>query len=177
MDGRLFPLKGGRSLLIIAAVCIVLIAGIDQIIKLYIVQHFALGEEKPFLHIGSLDILHLRYIENDGSAFSSFSGQRVLLLVVTGISMVVCIYLLIRYAQKRPLLFWSLTMIIGGGIGNMIDRIFRDGRVVDYLDVQLFDFAIFNFADCFVTVGTALLFVYILFFMDKKPKETANDNA
>ena len=59
-------------------------------------------------------------------------------------------------------------MIIGGGVGNMIDRIFHGGAVVDYLDVQLFNFAVFNFADCFVTVGTALLFVYILFFMDKK---------
>ena len=50
----------------------------------------------------------------------------------------------------------------------MIDRIFRDGYVIDYLDLQLFDFAVFNFADCFVTVGTVLLLIYILFFMDRQ---------
>ena len=156
-------------MLIIACVCILAIAGLDQLIKAWITANFQLYEERPFLHIGSLDIMHLKYIENTGSAFSSFSGQRVLLLTVTGIATVVCIFLLVRYALKgRPLLFWSLTMIIGGGIGNMIDRIFHGGAVIDYLDLQLFDFAIFNFADCFVTVGTALLFIYILFFMDKK---------
>ena len=156
-------------MLIIACVCILAIAGLDQLIKAWITANFQLYEERPFLHIGSLDIMHLKYIENTGSAFSSFSGQRVLLLTVTGIATVVCIFLLVRYALKgRPLLFWSLTMIIGGGIGNMIDRIFHGGAVVDYLDVQLFNFAVFNFADCFVTVGTALLFIYILFFMDKK---------
>ena len=64
-------------------------------------------------------------------------------------------------------------MILGGAIGNMIDRIFRGGAVIDYLDVQLFNFAIFNFADCFITVGTALLAVYILFFMEKDDKRLA----
>lgn len=164
-------------MLIIALVCVVLIAGADQLIKYWITQNFRLGEERDFLQIGSQDIMHLHYIENNGSAFSSFSGQRALLLTVTAVSMAVCIFILIRYARKQPLLFWSLTMIIGGGIGNMIDRIFHGGAVVDYLDVQLFNFAIFNLADCFVSVGTALLFVYILFFMDKKPKEAAHDEA
>lgn len=164
-------------MLIVAAICIVAIVGLDRLFKMLIMQDFGLGEERPFLQIGDLDILHLHYIENDGSAFSSFSGQRVLLLTVTSICLVVCVWILIRYAKGKPLFFWSLVMIIGGGIGNMIDRIFHGGRVVDYLDVQLFNFAIFNFADCFVTVGTALLFVYILFFMDKRPKETAHDET
>ena len=61
-------------------------------------------------------------------------------------------------------------MILGGALGNMIDRIFHGGLVVDYLDLQLFQFAVFNFADCFVTVGTVLLMIYILFFMDKENK-------
>ena len=169
-------------MLIIAALCIIAIAGADQLIKSWLVDEFVLQEERPFLQIGNLDILHLHYIENNGSAFSSFAGQRVMLLVVTAVSMIVCIYILCRYARRgRPLLFWSLIMVIGGGLGNMIDRIFREGVVVDYLDVQLFDFAIFNFADCFVTVGTALLFIYILFFMnrksEKKEKETADEKC
>ena len=71
------------------------------------------------------------------------------------------------------LIFSILFIIVGGGIGNMIDRVFRGGRVVDYLDVQLFDFAIFNFADCFVTVGTLVLVVYVLFFMERDDKRIA----
>ena len=71
---------------------------------------------------------------------------------------------------------------VNDAIGNMIDRIFRGGLVVDYLDVQLFEFAVFNFADCFVTVGTIVLMIYIIFFMDKdkkpgKAQENAHDKA
>lgn len=61
--------------------------------------------------------------------------------------------------------------VLGGGIGNLIDRIFRH-YVVDFLDFRLINFAVFNFADCCVVVGTILLFVYVLFFMDKNKKET-----
>ncbi|MDE7120723.1 MAG: signal peptidase II [Oscillospiraceae bacterium] len=155
-------------LLIAALVIIFLIAGVDQWIKLQILENFALYQEKEFLKIGSLDILHLRYIENNGSAFSSFSGQTTFLLIVSAIGILICSYLLIRYGRTNKLLYTSLVMILGGASGNLIDRIFRNGRVVDYLDLQLFDFAIFNFADCFVTVGTVLLLVYILFFMDQQ---------
>ena len=157
-------------MLIIALLCILAIAGIDQLIKFWIVGNFALYDERPFLHIGSLDIMHLHYIQNNGSAFSSFAGQTALLLIVTSIGIGICTYLLVNKAKERPLFFWSLTMILGGAVGNLIDRIFRGGNVVDYLDVQLFNFAIFNFADIFVTVGTVLLAVYIQFFMEKDDK-------
>ena len=157
-------------MLIFALIAIVLIAGIDQLIKFWIVGNFALYDERPFLKIGSLDIMHLHYIQNTGAAFSGFAGQTIFLLVVTAIGIGVCTYLLVKKSKDRPLLFWSVTMILGGAIGNLIDRIFRHGAVVDYLDVQLFKFAIFNFADCFVTVGTILLAVYIIFFMEKDEK-------
>lgn len=163
-------------MLIVAFVLILAIAGADQLIKLYIHENFVLYEEKPFLKIGSLDILHLRFIENDGSAFSSFSGQTVLLLIVTIIGVIISSYILICHGKESKLLFTSLVMVLGGALGNMIDRVFRDGRVIDYLDLQLFDFAVFNFADCFVTVGTVLLMIYILCFMDKD-KEKLDDKA
>lgn len=155
-------------MLILALVVILALAGADQLIKYWIVDNFELYQEKDFLKIGDLDIMHLHYIENTGSAFSSFSGQRVFLLIVTAIGMGACAYGLIHYGQKHKLLFWSLVMILGGALGNMIDRIFRGGAVVDYLDLQLFNFAIFNFADCFVCIGTALLMLYIVFFTDKE---------
>ena len=89
--------------------------------------------------------------------------MRWLLIVFTSLMMVVCLIYLIREYRKSKLLTASLTLIIGGGIGNLIDRIFRDGLVVDYLDVKLFHFAVFNFADCCVVVGVVLLAWYLLF--------------
>ena len=68
-----------------------------------------------------------------------------------------------------------MTLIISGGFGNIIDRLFRGGLVVDYLDVQLFDFAIFNFADCCVVVGVVLLLIQILFF-DKSTSQKTKMN-
>ena len=165
------------SVLFIAAlIMIVLIAGVDQLIKIQILENFELYQEKPFLKIGDLDIMHLKYIENDGSAFSSFSGQTVFLLIVSVIGILICSYVLIRHGRKNRLLYTSLVMVLGGAVGNMIDRIFRDGYVIDYLDLQLFDFAVFNFADCFVTVGTVLLLIYILFFMDSSEKQETRGN-
>ena len=161
--------KGEIVLLILALLVILAIAGADQLIKYWIVQNFELYQEKDFLKIGNLDIMHLHYIENTGSAFSSFAGHTIFLLIV-----------LVRYGKKNKVLFWSLVMILGGALGNMIDRIFRSGAVVDYLDLKLFNFAVFNFADCFVTVGTILLMIYILFFSDKdteKEKEKAQEHT
>ncbi len=157
-------------MLIAAAIVIIALIGIDQIIK-----YWAVAELKPvgtmdFLQIGDLDIMDLTYLENTGSAFGSLAGQRWLLLAVTILGVGVCIYVMLRHARKKPFLLWSLVLVIGGAFGNMYDRIFRGGAVVDYLDLQLFDFAIFNFADCCVCIGTAMLFVYILFFMDKAEK-------
>ncbi|MBR1529066.1 MAG: signal peptidase II [Oscillospiraceae bacterium] len=167
-------------MLILALLVILAIAGADQLIKYWIVQNFELYQEKDFLKIGNLDIMHLHYIENTGSAFSSFAGHTIFLLIVTAVGMGACIYGLVRYGKKNKVLFWSLVMILGGALGNMIDRIFRSGAVVDYLDLKLFNFAVFNFADCFVTVGTILLMIYILFFSDKdteKEKEKAQEHT
>ena len=117
--------------------------------------------------------MHLTYLENDGAMFGSFSGMRWILVIVTSILMGFCIFYMIRHRKEKMLVF-CLTLIISGGLGNIIDRLFRGGRVVDYLDLQLFDFAIFNFADCCVTIGAALLLIYIIFF-DKSGKKSQNE--
>ena len=150
-------------MLIASLLGILLLAGADQLIKYWAVTQLQPVVEKPFLHFGDFQILGFRYLENDGAVFSSFSGMRWLLIVFTSLMMVVCLIYLIREYRKSKLLTASLTLIIGGGIGNLIDRIFRDGLVVDYLDVKLFHFAVFNFADCCVVVGVVLLAWYLLF--------------
>ena len=69
-----------------------------------------------------------------------------------------------------------LILMISGGIGNLIDRIFRHGHVVDYLDFQLFDFAIFNFADCCVVVGIVMFLIDMLF-LEKKRSTAKKEDA
>lgn len=165
-------------MLILAFGIAAVLAGVDQLIKLWMIQNLKPVGEMEFLRIGNLDILHLYYTENTGSAFSMMAGQRVWLLIASVAGILACSFVLVRYARKRPTLYWSMVLIIGGALGNLIDRMFRGGAVVDFLDIQLFRFAVFNFADCCVTVGTVLLFIYILFSKEEKqavPEQEASD--
>lgn len=166
-------------MLVLAFVIAAVLAGADQLIKLWIVEYLKPVGEMDFLRIGDLDILHLYYTENTGSAFSMLAGQRIWLVIASVLGMVLCGILLVRNGKKSRVLYWSMVLIMGGAAGNLIDRIFRGGAVVDYLDIQLFRFAIFNFADCCVTVGTVLLFIYIIFSKEEKAsaKEVPHDPA
>lgn len=83
--------------------------------------------------------------------------------------------ILLKNIKNSKLFLISLSFIIGGGIGNLIDR-FSKGYVVDYLEVKLFKFAVFNLADSFVVVGSILLFIFMIFF-DKKNDETKKSSA
>lgn len=156
------------SMLVLAFGIAAMLAGADQLIKFWIVENLKPVGEMDFLKIGKLDILHLYYTENTGSAFSMMAGQRIWLVIASVVGVALCSILLVRNGRKSRVLYWSMVLIIGGALGNLIDRLFRGGAVVDYLDIQLFPFAIFNFADCCVTVGTVLLFIYILFSKDDK---------
>jgi signal peptidase II len=151
-------------LLIIIFVATCVLVGIDQIIKVWAIESLVGQGSRQFIKIGSKEIINLRYLENDGALFGSFSGMRWLLIISVVILVSACIIYLIRnYKQMSKLLTFSLTLVISGGVGNLIDRIFRNGVVIDYIEIRLFDFAIFNFADCCVTIGVALLVIYIIF--------------
>ena len=93
----------------------------------------------------------------------------VVLLVVTGALMVAVAWLLIKKIVRHPLGVIAGVMILAGGVGNLIDRLFR-GYVVDMFDLTLFSYPMFNFADCCVVVGAILGAVYYLFFYDKYDK-------
>lgn len=151
-------------------IAVILLVSADQIIKIWAVENLKNSEPMQFLKIGNTEILNLNYLENDGAVFGSFSGMRYMLIAVTAVMIVVCTVIMIKKHKESKFLAWSLMLVISGGIGNLIDRIFRNGRVVDYFDVQLFDFAIFNFADCCVVVGVILLMIYILFIEGRNQK-------
>lgn len=160
-------------------VCVVIagLTAIDQLIKLWAIANLQGQPARPFLQIGSFDWMHLRYLENDGAAFSMLSGNRGFLIVFPIIMIAVCFYILIRYGKTRRWLQIALTLVAAGGIGNLIDRIFRDGKVVDYFDFQLCNFAVFNFADICVTVGVGLTVIGLLFIEKEVPETGQLKNA
>ena len=144
----------------------------DQWLKYWTVNTLELGESTPFLpHIMQLTRLH-----NYGAGWSMLSGKTALLLVFTAVLLIALAVLLFKKIVRHPLGVTACVLIIGGGIGNMIDRIVL-GYVVDMFDLLLFDYPIFNLADCFVVVGAILGAVYYLWLYDKydaKKKESAD---
>ncbi|MBR2180954.1 MAG: signal peptidase II, partial [Oscillospiraceae bacterium] len=99
-----------------------------------------------------------------------FGGSRWFLIGFTAVIMLVLLVLLIRNGKKNMLFLWAGSLILSGGIGNLIDRILR-GKVVDMFDFELINFPVFNVADICVTVGAVLFFIYAIFFYDKAEKK------
>ncbi len=143
--------------------------GLDQLTKWLAVRY--LTSVKTFAIIEN--VLHLTYVENRGAAFGMLADNRWVFLVVSSI-LILCLipYLYLGMAEGR-LASVSVAMILSGGIGNMIDRIAL-GYVVDFIDVRLIRFAVFNGADSFVCVGACLLVVsLILSIIDESKKASA----
>lgn len=156
--------------LLVSGAAVALLTVIDQLIKLWAIANLQEQPERPFLQIGSFDWMHLRYLENDGAAFSMFSGSRSFLIVFPIVMITLCFYLLHRKGRNHRYLYLALPLVAAGGLGNLIDRMFRGGRVVDYLDFQLCNFAVFNFADICVTVGVIIMIFGILFLEHELPE-------
>ena len=164
-------------MLIVAAIISVGLIAIDQVIKYLVITNMELGQTISVIHFGDTEIFNLTFVYNEGAAWSIFSGKTSFLLIFTGIFMAGIIFYLIKYASKKPFLAISLSLVISGGIGNMIDRIFRDGKVIDYIEARFIDFPIFNFADICVVFGVIFFVLYTLIF-DKdemKQKEVPNE--
>lgn len=154
----------------------VILAGIDQILKFWAIENLKGQSYRRFIAFGDVEIINLTYLENDGAVFGSFSGMKVILIGVVGIMLAGCIWLLIKQKIKSKMFNIAIMLLIAGGLGNLIDRVFRDGLVVDYIDFGFFDFAVFNFADICVTVGTTIGIIYLLF-LDKPQKQEGNVNV
>ena len=122
-------------------------------------------------------VFHLTYCENTGAAFSMFTGQRWLLLAVTVVFLAMLLWAQFRVWMQNTFGRMSLNFVIGGAIGNMIDRFFL-GYVVDMFDFCLIDFPVFNVADIFLCVGVGMMMLYILVMepkIEKAKKEAAKD--
>ena len=154
--------------LIIGAV----IAIVDQIIKYFVSTYL-----EPVGTVNVIDnLFKLTYVENRGVAFGMFTDMRWVFVVLTSAMLALIIIYMFKKKPSGKFFYITSGLIIGGGIGNLIDRIFY-GYVIDYLSLSFFP-PVCNFADYCITAGTAMLVIYLLFFSDmtKDEKRIANSN-
>ncbi|MBP3816170.1 MAG: signal peptidase II [Firmicutes bacterium] len=144
-----------------------LILILDQITKILVRTFMVEGQSIPIIG----EFLALRYINNEGVAFSFLSGQRAVVTIIQAIAIIIVAILLIKTGGKRKLYDISLAMILGGGIGNIIDRVLF-GKVTDMISFSIFP-PIFNVADIGVTLGCGLLLLdIILEYISEKKNES-----
>lgn len=156
-----------------------LVLGLSALIVLidYILKILVINNLKPVGNVTIIpNLFSLTYVENKGAAFGMLSNARWIFIAFTIIVLIFLIVFLFYKKPKSKLVNIALILIIGGGFGNLIDRIFY-GYVVDYLSLSFFS-PVCNFADYCVTIGAFLLIIYLLFFSDylKKDKGIKNEN-
>ena len=158
-----------------AALGAVWVVIIDRYVKLLIMQNLDLGGTAALLP----GLLRLQRVHNDGAAWSSFSGARWLLVGVTALGLGALFFFVTRFV-RHPLGVWSLWLVIGGGAGNLIDRV-QLGYVVDMFATEFIDFPVFNVADIFITCGVFAGAIYYLKYYEaydaKKPQEETSDGT
>lgn len=147
---------------IITAVISAIIVVIDQVIKYFVVENLQSGDNVPF--IGNL--LTLTYVENRGAVFGIMQNMSWLFAIITMVMIAIFFYIIIKKKITNKLFISGIILVIGGGIGNLIDRLFR-GFVVDYLQLSFFP-PVCNFADYCITIGAVLMVIFVLFFSEKK---------
>ena len=148
--------------LITTIIAVILIA-VDRITKKWAAQALASGD------IAVIDkVLYFRYTENTGVAFSMFSDNRWVLVGITSVMLIVALAFFLSGKIKDKLELFALSLIIAGGVGNLIDRLSL-GYVIDFIDVRIINFAIFNVADMCITIG-AILVCIAAFAAEKREK-------
>ncbi len=143
------------------AAAAVLVA-IDQLTKWLASEYVKPCHSINLITINGKEWLNLTYQENTGAAFSILRDKQLFLIILTSIVILGVIILMLSKRIKNNAVIWSFALIVAGGVGNLIDRIFNH-YVVDFIDVRIINFAVFNFADICAVLGTAsLIFFYIV---------------
>ncbi len=145
------------------AVMMLLIIAFDQVTKILATEYLKGKEPVSFIK----GVVRFNYAENTGMAFSLFSGARWVFVALTLVACAAALWYIFSNRCNPLWLYWSIAVVASGGIGNLIDRAFY-GYVVDFIEPVFIDFAIFNIADCAVTLGAVSLIAYLVFDAFKK---------
>lgn len=142
---------------------LIIIVGVflDRVSKVYAVNNFI---ENPIQG----NFLNFTYLENRGAAFGILQDSRLFFIILTIAIVVGLIYYFVKNYKTNPnILNIALALIISGALGNFYDRLFQ-GYVVDFIEFAFVDFPVFNVADIFVTVGSILMIIYLIFFEERE---------
>ena len=151
---------------------VLLILG-DQLTKLAVRTGIPLGGSVPFIP----HVLDLTYVQNTGAAFSILRTHTWLLTLTSAAVVLAMCAPIIKGFFKNALGRWAAALVLAGGMGNLIDRVVF-GFVTDMFKTTFMDFAVFNVADCCITVGVPLLFLYVWFYVGRdEKKEGETDDA
>lgn len=133
---------------------------VDQLTKWAVQTHMFLGQSFPFLG----HVVYLTYIRNTGGAFSIFYGRNLFFIIVGCLVLVAMLIFIKSILRLNKLWLFSLGLIAGGTVGNLLDRI-RLGSVVDFIDFRFWP--VFNAADSAITIGMVILALNVLFTKEK----------
>lgn len=144
--------------MIIYYIIAMILIGLDQLSKYLTVQEIALGEVVPVIP----NVLSLTYIRNSGAAWSILEDQMIFFYVITVVVVGALIYFLHTEGKKSPIASTGIAFIMGGAIGNFIDRLHLK-YVIDMIRLEFVNFPIFNVADMALTIGVIILIGYIVY--------------
>lgn len=142
---------------------LIIIVGLvlDRVTKIYATNNFI---ENPVQG----PIINLTYLENRGAAFGILQDRRIFFILITVAIVLYLLYYFYKSYKTNPnILNIALSMIISGALGNFYDRLIN-GYVVDFVEFSFVNFPVFNIADIFVTLGCALMIIYIIFVHEDK---------
>lgn len=144
---------------------IVAVLVLDRLVKSNISTGMSPGESTSVIG----DFFHITYVQNTGAAFSMLEGHMTLLIVVPAVIITIAFFFIIfRHKAYKPIFMYALSLMIGGGLGNLLDRA-AYGYVIDMFDFG--SFPVFNVADIAVCAGCGLLVVYMIVYESKNPKQ------
>lgn len=138
---------------------IIVIVGVivlDRIVKAAVAGSMSVGDSIPVLG----DFFHITYIQNSGAAFSMLQNHPTILIILPAVVILIGILIICTGTKKyKPVFLWALSLMCGGGLGNLTDRL-AYGKVIDMFDFGFFP--VFNVADISVCVGCGLLVLYMI---------------
>jgi signal peptidase II len=163
--GTAVAAEGSRRAAVIGALAVV---ALDQVTKSLVAANLAVGETRPVIG----DVLRISHIRNEGAAFGMLQGVSGLLALAALVGIVVFAAVVVR--RPPPLTSFGAALVAAGATGNLIDRLFRDGGVVDFIDFRFW--WSFNVADSAIAIGAVLLLI-ASFRESAAPSEGSDDPA
>ena len=157
-------------IILISTICASVI--IDQITKAIVTSNMEVGETIPVIE----DVFHFTYVRNEGAAFGMLAEHRWVFMSLSVIAIVAIGIYLFKFCKETLFTKIGLALVVGGGIGNMIDRLTLK-YVVDMIDCRFIDFYVFNFADSCVCVGAGMVILGFLLSIIKEHKEKSRKEA